>query len=101
MSRCYYHRSISDFIPESETAILGELANRHEFALEEQQRNAWKEEIRLLKELLKGIEGDVVLEYSIPRMGKRIDCVILCGGVVFAIEFKIGLDPIRVTPLIK
>src|ERR1035437_6272269 len=92
MSRFYYHRSIADFIADSESSILGEMANHHEFTLEEQQRNAWNKEIRLLKVLLNGVEGDVVLEYSIPRMGKRIDCVLLCGSVVFAIEFKIGAD---------
>jgi hypothetical protein len=90
--RFYCHRSIADFILENEGILLSELVNRHEFAVEEQQRIAWNEEIRLLKRWLQGMDGDIVLEYSIPRMGKRIDCVILCGGVVFAIEFKVGAD---------
>jgi hypothetical protein len=90
INRFYYHRPIREFILDSDSSILGELANAHEFALEDQQRNAWNAQIRLLKSLLATVEGHVILEYSIPRMGKRIDCVILSGSVVFAIEFKVG-----------
>ncbi len=30
------------------------------------------------------------MEFSIPRMGRRIDVVLLIGPVVFAVEFKVG-----------
>ena len=30
------------------------------------------------------------LEFNIPRMGRRIDAVLLIGPVVFVIEFKVG-----------
>lgn len=90
MNRFYYHRDIAGFVQDSASEIIGEMANSHEFALEEQQRNAWNEQISLLKGLLVGVAGHIILEFSIPRMGKRIDCVILSGGVIFAIEFKIG-----------
>jgi len=39
---------------------------------------------------VRGVEGTVLLEFSIPRMGRRIDAVLLVGPVVFAIEFKVG-----------
>jgi hypothetical protein len=90
MSRCYYHASVSDFYSDTNSFILGELSSKHEFALEEQQRNSWQHQIKLLKECLNRINGHVAFEYSIPRMGKRIDTVILVGGVVFAVEFKVG-----------
>jgi DUF2075 family protein len=90
MSRCYYHASISDFCSDTESSILGELTRWHQFALEEQQRNSWLWQIQLLKERLDGIEGHLAFEYSIPRMGKRIDCVVLSKGLIFAIEFKVG-----------
>lgn len=32
----------------------------------------------------------IFFEYSIPRMGKRIDAVLLIDGIVFVVEFKVG-----------
>lgn len=90
MSRAYYFKSISEFLADSENHILGELASKHEFKLEEQQRNAWLAQIQHAKCWLSSIDGHIAFEYSIPRMGKRIDCVVICGAVIFAIEFKVG-----------
>lgn len=90
MSRAYYFKSISAFIADTENHILGELTSKHEFALEEQQRNAWLTQIRTLKNGLQSVNGHIAFEYSIPRMGKRIDCVIISGPVIFAIEYKVG-----------
>ena len=90
MSRAYYFNSISGFIADTENHILGELANKHEFSLEERQKNAWLTQIRSAKNWLQTVEGHIAFEYSIPRMGKRIDCVVISGAVIFAIEFKIG-----------
>ena len=90
MSRAYYFKSIREFLADSENHILGELASKHEFKLEEQQRNAWLAQIQSAKRWLSSIDGHIAFEYSIPRMGKRIDCVVICGAAVFAIEFKVG-----------
>ena len=54
------------------------------------QRNAWLYEIRMLKDLLRTKSaGQVIFEYSIPRLGKRIDVVLLLHGIVFVLEFKV------------
>lgn len=90
MSRAYYFNSIGGFVADTENHILGELVSKHEFALEEQQRNAWLAEIRLAKNWLSAADGHIAFEFSIPRMGKRIDCVVISGAVIFAIEFKVG-----------
>jgi hypothetical protein len=90
MSRAYYFNSIGGFIADTESHILGKLASKHEFSLEEQQKNSWLTQIRSAKNWLQTIEGHIAFEYSIPRMGKRIDCVVISGAVVFAIEFKVG-----------
>jgi hypothetical protein len=89
MSRAYYSNSIHQFLADSESHILGALASKHEFKLEEQQRNAWLAQIQCTKRWLSSIDGHIAFEYSIPRMGKRIDCVVICGAAVFAIEFKV------------
>jgi hypothetical protein len=90
MSRAYYSKSIRTFLADSENHILGELASKHEFKLEEQQRSAWLAQIQGAKRWLSSLDGHIAFEYSIPRMGKRIDCVVIYGAVVFAIEFKVG-----------
>ncbi|MGN6366732.1 MAG: DUF2075 domain-containing protein [Phycisphaerae bacterium] len=92
MPRCYYSQSIKSFLDDSPSHILGELTKYHEFKLQEQQRNAWLKQIELLKSALSNINGHLLLEYSIPRMGKRADCVILCNGTIFLLEFKVGAD---------
>ena len=90
MKRDYYSASISNFIGASTNEILGALARNSGFAIEQTQRDAWLEEINILKTLLTNIAGMVYFEYSIPRMGKRIDAVLLIGPVLFVLEFKIG-----------
>ncbi len=39
---------------------------------------------------LVGLTGSLFLEFAIPRMGRRIDAVLVTGSVVFVIEFKVG-----------
>lgn len=90
MARFYYSSSIASFLEEAPDQILGKLALHHEFQLEEQQRNAWASQIALLKKWLASIAGTILFEYTVPRMGKRIDCVIISGPAVYAIEFKVG-----------
>ena len=58
--------------------------------MEQTQRDAWLEEIRILQKALIGSDGSIYFEYSIPRMGQRIDVLLLIGPVIFVLEFKIG-----------
>ncbi len=91
-SRAWYGSSIDEFHRCSSDQILGALAANSEFAVEPTQRDAWLEQIVILSNQLMGITGDLFLEFNIPRMGKRIDAVVIVGPVVFAIEFKVGAD---------
>jgi hypothetical protein len=87
----YYEADLATFCNANENEILGELTARHSFALENQQRYAWQQQITLLKTSLAGIAtGRIYFEFSIPRMGKRADVVVLARGAVFVIEFKVG-----------
>lgn len=89
----YYEADVATFCASSEKEILGALAQRHGFSLEVQQRNAWLDQIRLLKDSLAKLKmGGVFFEFSIPRMGKRADVVLVVAGVIFVIEFKVGAD---------
>lgn len=90
MKREYYSDSIDNFKKFSTNEILGILASNNEFQLEQTQRDSWQEEISILKKTLLNFDGWIYLEYSIPRMGKRIDVILLIGCVVFVLEFKVG-----------
>lgn len=91
MKDAYFSGPIAVFLTSSSAEILGELTRAHHHALEHQQRNAWLAQIEILKaELSCFSAGYVFFEFSIPRMGKRADVVVLLGSTVFVIEFKVG-----------
>ncbi|HEY8226303.1 MAG TPA: DUF2075 domain-containing protein [Pyrinomonadaceae bacterium] len=90
MKRDYHSDSITTFLTASPTDILGTLVTNSEFAIELPEREAWREEIRILKDVLANVQGQIYFEYSIPRMGRRIDVVLLIGSVLFVLEFKVG-----------
>ena len=90
LKRSYYSAPLGRFLAEGADDILGMMAREHEFPLDENQRDAWAAEIRIMKRELRGMDGHVLLEYTIPRMGKRVDAVLICRNTVFVIEFKAG-----------
>ncbi len=90
MTRAYYSASISNFLQSSIEEILGALSRNNEYALVQMQRNAWIEQIEILRGVLAQHEGSIYFEYAIPRMGRRIDVVLLIGPVIFVLEFKVG-----------
>lgn len=92
LKRYFYSDSIGTFLTTDETSILGVLARNNSFALEASQRDAWLAEIHVLQEALstQDPEGQLYFEYSIPRLGKRVDVILLLGATVFVIEFKVG-----------
>jgi len=90
MNRSYYQSTISDFLIASPEELIGKLTIGCTFSVEQTQRDAWLEEIIILKNTLVNHSGTIYFEYSIPRMGQRIDAIILIGSVIFVLEFKIG-----------
>jgi hypothetical protein len=93
MTRAYYSNSIRDFLVDSPDNILGQLTRHHNHALEDLQRNAWLKQIDILKVSLQDIEnGYIFFEFTIPRMGKRVDNILLIDDSVFIIEFKVGSE---------
>ncbi len=90
MKREFYSASISDFLKASTEKIIGVLSLNNDFALIQTQRDAWVAQIEILRIALAKREGSIYFEYSIPRMGRRIDVVLLIGSVIFVLEFKVG-----------
>ncbi len=90
-SIAYYQSDIQDFLVTDEDAVLGALAMRHGFSLEYQQKYAWLGQIQVLRRYLSPtLVSRIYFEFQIPRMGKRADVVIVTGGMIFVIEFKVG-----------
>ena len=97
MSRCLYSSSFAEFINTSEKSIFGTLCERYHGEALTTTREAWRSEISIMKEILfkfSNKDGKIIFEYDIPRLGKRIDVVLLLEGIVFCLEFKVGQSSI-------
>ena len=90
--RSYYSATIADFLSQSDREILG-IIHANDISAETtiQQSNTWESEITILKDQLCAFsDGRIIFEYTIPRMGKRVDTVVLYRNIVFLLEFKVG-----------
>lgn len=90
MKREYYSNSITSFINSDADAILGELLRNSDFDVSQSQRHAWIKQITILQAVLTVHTGRIYFEYSIPRMGKRIDVLLIIKSAIFILEFKVG-----------
>jgi hypothetical protein len=88
----YYAAPVHKFLSEHPTQILGTLAQIQPYDLKIDQREAWEQEIRVLKNSLKALQGTIFLEFDVPRLGRRIDAVLVSGPAIFTMEFKCGAD---------
>jgi hypothetical protein len=89
--RAYYSADRRHFYCDSASHILGELTRRHHFDVEAGQKQAWLNQIEILRTALTDVPVfRLYFEFAIPRMGKRADAVVVIGDAVFVIEFKDG-----------
>ena len=90
---CLYHNDFLTFLSQSTDSIFGMLCDSYHGDALTTTREAWKREIEIMKSVLSALPdkaGQIVFEYDIPRLGKRIDVVLLYRGIVFCLEFKVG-----------
>lgn len=90
MNRAYYSDSITTFLSRSTEEVIGILSCASEFSVLQTQQQAWYYQINLLKSILESYTGKIYFEYAIPRMGRRIDVLLLLGPAIFVLEFKVG-----------
>ncbi|WP_445430357.1 DUF2075 domain-containing protein [Chryseobacterium indoltheticum] len=91
MQKSYYNNSINSFLEEDIDSIFGKLSKKHSHALEPLQKEAWKKQIEILKRITQSLDaGNIYFEFSIPRMGKRVDNIIIVKDLILLLEFKIG-----------
>ena len=92
-NRCLYIASFKEFLEQERLAVLGSLHNNYHGDALTTTDEAWMGEIDVMQQVLepwKEEQGQIVFEYDIPRLGKRIDVVLLLRGMVFCLEFKVG-----------
>lgn len=92
MGRAYFSASLAAFLATPPDEVLGSLTRASEFSVELTQRDAWQQEINLLRSVLANLpsEGTIHLEFVVPRLGKRIDAVLVLPAAVVVLEFKVG-----------
>jgi len=77
LQRAYHSVSVSNFLQATNEQVLGALSARSEFSIETTQRDAWVEELTVLRKALDMMNGHLFLEFIIPRIGSRVDAVLL------------------------
>ncbi len=90
MLNYYFGDSISSFLKKETSQIIGEISLSDHFDTRNTQNRAWETQVKILKEVLDGFEGKLFFEFSIPRMGRRVDVLLIIKDVIFVIEFKVG-----------
>ena len=91
--RYLYKNNIFGFLNEDNDSIFGKIVDNSHGKLQTTTIESWKFEIEIMKNNLSELdnkEGQIIFEYNIPRLGKRIDVVVLLNGIIFCLEFKVG-----------
>ncbi len=90
MLNYYYKDTIQSFLLKTTEEIIGLISISNQFDSTMNQNKSWEQQIPILKNALDGFIGTIFFEFSIPRMGKRIDSLVIIENVVFVLEFKVG-----------
>ncbi|MDD5522784.1 MAG: DUF2075 domain-containing protein [Kiritimatiellae bacterium] len=100
----YYRSTFEDFLITSEEVVIGKLTNGIEadrfYELKTEAIHAWQLQLPILKRLATELMSaekssarwNILLEYPIPRRGKRTDIIIIACDVLIVGEFKMGSD---------
>ena len=90
MLNYYYKDNIQSFVTKSRQEIIGQITLSNQFDSNRNQNKSWELQIYILQKILRSYNGTIFFEFSIPRMGKRVDALIIIQDCVFVIEFKVG-----------
>ena len=98
--RCLYNSDFATFLYTDSNSIYRIIDDNYHGEALTTTRDAWKAEIEIMKRVVSSLcdtSGQIIFEYDIPRLGKRIDVVLLYRGIVFCLEFKVGESKILET----
>ncbi|MGN0178068.1 MAG: DNA/RNA helicase domain-containing protein [Monoglobaceae bacterium] len=91
--RCLYNSTFASFLHKDIDSIFGTLCDNYHGDALTTTREAWRGEITIMQKVIAALNdpnGQIIFEYDIPRLGKRIDVVLIYRGIVFCVEFKVG-----------
>ena len=90
MNRFFYNASIPCFLRTNAEKVWADLSLNSRLDDNVLQKDSWAHEIATLQSSLDGLDGEIFFEYSIPRLGKRADVILLIKDVVIVLEYKVG-----------
>lgn len=90
MLNYFYRDTIKSFLGKEPSQIIGEISLSDNFDTRNTQSQAWDAQIEILKNALIGFDGEIFFEFSIPRMGRRVDVLLVIQNIIFVVEFKVG-----------
>ncbi|MEP7281225.1 MAG: DUF2075 domain-containing protein [Rubrivivax sp.] len=92
--RWMYAESLAGFLQADPAAILGALLQHSQGAVEPTQRDAWVRQIDILQACHwpPGViaHARIYFEFTVPRLGRRVDTVLLTDRGLVLVEFKVG-----------
>ena len=89
--RAPYIASVSEFFATEPRTIVGHLSQLADGDVSAMQIQAWTEQIEILRRVLdRSWRASIAFEFAIPRVGSRVDNILLLGDLVLAMEFKVG-----------
>jgi hypothetical protein len=92
--RYYAQISVADLLARDSSQLFSQLFQHSEFEIGLLQRDAWISQCEFLKKALVNLDldGRLFFEFNVPRVGKRIDTVLIVRDLIIIIEFKVGAD---------
>jgi hypothetical protein len=92
--RYYAKTTVSELQLKDSSGLFSQLFQNSDFDIGLLQRDAWVSQLSILKTALEGTDpnAELFFEFSVPRVGKRIDSVLVLKDLIFILEFKIGAD---------
>ncbi len=93
--RAWWSGALSKFRHSDLAAILGALSTRlveTHVTNREEQIQAWREQINVLKEATADLPSNcrLLIEYPLLRLGRRIDAILVTQAAILVLEFKDG-----------
>jgi hypothetical protein len=101
-SAAFYADSVAAFLRASDDEVYAPLASPHGYTLAPEQLSAWRLQLPVLRAALVDFAARAAaeaadpaapwihLEFDIPRLGRRVDAVLVTSTAVIPIEFKVG-----------
>jgi hypothetical protein len=103
LNAAFYADSVAAFLRASDDEVYAPLASPHGYTLAPEQLSAWRLQLPVLRAALAALAALaspeavasapapwIHLEFDIPRLGRRVDAVLVTSTAVIPIEFKVG-----------